>query len=224
MYPTQIRLRDFSTTYVNIAMRHYLDAKSQCNTIIRGGVISDEVFGLCPLFYQNVIICVVFSHMAIESFLNDYAAACLGDEVFYKSFDSLNILSKFQLIAMLILKSDFDKKESYWSFLLELNKLRNSYAHNKSERSDKEYTASDVAFLKGIYEEFGNLMPPLVDGTDFRATLRLALNALKAVRDVAKYFDTYDNQCCAIKRLFGTNSLMDDRPFKTEVLSDLAIK
>ena len=156
-------------------------------------------------FYKEVISTVVFSAMAIEAFFNDYAAACLGDSEFYDNFDQLSTIGKFELIAKFILCAEVDKSKSYYSHLKKLIKSRNNYIHNKST----ELTIPDISIEDAIkadsrlaqYLSSDEDLP--VDQGELNDGLNEALDALKAIRDIAQFFDLYDTNICATARFFG---------------------
>ena len=175
---------------------------------------------------KNVVITIVFSAMCIESFFNDYAAACLGDSEFYDNFDKLSELSKFELIAKFILKTTIDKEKSYYSNLKFLIKKRNSYVHNKSYKYkfDSTLNYEDLAFFtdEGPEEEL------ILDKKIINQELKDAVISLKAIRDIAIFFDEHDSSAYAMSRTFGTSCFSVESEYKSnyinEVFSRLEIK
>ena len=81
---------------------------------------------------RKASVVIVFSAMAVESFLNDYSAAVLEDSNYYNCYDSLNICNKFQLIVQFILHKKFEKGNEPYGLLSKLVKNRNELVHNKS--------------------------------------------------------------------------------------------
>lgn len=82
--------------------------------------------------FKDYHIIIVFSTMAIESFVNDYLAVCFSDELYYDNFDKLNIMQKIEIMFSVIWEDSFDKSKSLYNFLHDLLKLRNTFVHSKS--------------------------------------------------------------------------------------------
>ena len=116
IYPNSFRINYFANTYCEMAMESYYNAKDLYLQIKKDNYVGERIHELVGMEKQ-VISAVVFSAMCIESFFNDYSAACLGDVEFYDNFDKLSTISKFQLIAQFILKKEIDKSKSYYSRL-----------------------------------------------------------------------------------------------------------
>ena len=179
---------------------------------------------------KGVIKCIVFSAMCVESFLNDYAATCLGDSEFYDNFDKLNPFGKFQLIANFILKSEFDKSKSYYSLFKELFRLRNNFVHNKSKEAEIQGFSS-LEELEAIHkkfydsEEFTKMSQSDRDEVDL--DIKNALNSLRAVYELAKYFE--ENECgyLVVTQLFNTPGVIhgseSEKECKKYVFSKLNI-
>lgn len=229
MYPEGLRKNCFAGMYCDIAMESYFNAVKALE-VIRENKYS-SVHSACEYIEmnKNVVKTIVFSAMAIESFLNDYAAACLGDSEFYDKFDKLSTMSKLQLIAKFILKSEIDKKQSYYSYIKSLFKQRDSYVHNKSKQEHWEKYSSLEEFLNEFEqnaEEFKE--------TDFtynkeeiEEDYRSALNALKAVKELAIYFDENETTKRALGTMFSPLGLLcgseKEKEYKKKVFDDLNI-
>ena len=218
----KIRIDNLSSNYVDIAMQHYYDAKIMGNHMIYD-CDAVEAFQLQSDFYKHSIISIVFSHMAIEAFLNDYAATYLGDNTFYGNYDNLNTLSKFHFIATFVLQAEFDKSKSYYGLLKDLTKRRNAFVHNKSQEIDLPDSDKDIP--NGVEFEY-----PARRDTEYKQQLRETFNALKAIRELAIYFDKNDKGFNAIGRLFWPTIVEESIEYKksieykVESLSDLGIK
>lgn len=163
---------------------------------------------------KHVMISVVFAAMCIESFFNDYAAACLGDKEFYDSFDMLSPEGKLNLICSFILKNKIDKGKSYYCRLKELIRARNDLIHNKSKKlilddrfayTEEEYEAlekpepDEVSLREWIREE----------NKENEDTVRSARNAILALKEIAMLFDSIDPSAVAMARIFGPNYFGD---------------
>ena len=135
IYPEGARVNMLASMYSEIAMESYFYA-SKCYQVIRDNNYSRACVYDETEMDKHIVKTVVFSAMSIESFLNDYAAACLGDSEFYENFDKLSAIGKFQLIAKFILKCKVEKDRDYYFYLKTLFRLRDSYVHNKSKSFD----------------------------------------------------------------------------------------
>lgn len=229
-YPRDFaRQNCLASFYSEIAMESYVNAHILYNEIKKDDYRGENLYKLCKM-QKQVISTVVFSAMCIESFLNDYAASCLGDDEFYDNFDKLSAISKFQLIAQFILKTEIDKSKSYYFRLKELFRNRDSYVHNKS--SDAEiygYSEDEYEMFNAFREEFeAGLIDSNLSKTETDNDFRQALNALKAVYELATFFDFRDSNIKAVIRLFGPHCIdYDEEPeqkVKKIVFEDLGIK
>lgn len=235
IYPwVGLRQGGIYSNYADIAIEHYYFAKQGYNELLRSGT---EAYNLCGDIRNNSIISTVFSAMCIESFLNNYAAACLGDDDFYGNFDKLSPEGKLQLIAMFILKVQIDKGASYYCHLKRLFKDRNMYVHNKSRGYSWEeicrihnVTPMPLDEINDLYEHPENY--ELVQNSEEqwkqeKEYIASAQNGIKAMRDIATFFDTHDDTAYAISQLFNPNfnniALEPTHPFN-RVLSDFNIQ
>ena len=110
--------------YADIAMRNYVRAKEQFDELDFSSDGFEENLGF-DLLKEYAVSTIIFSTMCIEAFLNDYAAACLGDKEFYDYFDKLNIEGKFALVGKFVLCAEVNKGENYYYRLRKLVKEMN---------------------------------------------------------------------------------------------------
>lgn len=207
IYPASVRFDCMYSDYAHIAMEHYYEAKERLKKIQEMDGISDLWTAECIKLQRNVTISIVFSGMCIESFLNDYAAACLGDREFYDSFDNLSPEGKFTLICSFILKHKIEKDKLYYCRLKELIKARNERVHNKSKGNDPPQREIDV---QTNIEEFPEhiLCPEYekkIVKEEFQAhkkAVQLAHNGIEAIKEIALLFDRLDPSAWAIERIF----------------------
>ncbi len=194
------RLNCLSPYYSEIAFRNYLIVK-QKYLLYKNDDLNTDIFCESHLINEHKMIAVVFAQMAIESFFNDYAATCLGDDEFYDNFDKLDILGKFQLITKFILKDNLDKGCEPYNSLKSLIKLRNSYIHNKSV----EYKSANIN--NSIDDDEINDIPLDVmyksELKSYKNMLQVAETAIKAIAKVTKYFDARDEHVSAKFNFFG---------------------
>ena len=82
IYPDGGRQNYNAILYSDIALRNYARAKEQLAEV---DFSYDSYEDDLPydLIYEYAIATIIFSAMCIEAYLNDYAAACLGDKEFY---------------------------------------------------------------------------------------------------------------------------------------------
>lgn len=137
IYPHDARSNCLAGKYCELAMDHYYNALMLFEKIKEQKYHESTIWDFFAL-QDQIIVTTVFAGMSLESFFNDYASACLGDEEFYSNFDKLDVKSKFILIAKFILKAEVDKSKSYYSHLVSLIKKRNSFVHNKSYKVDNK--------------------------------------------------------------------------------------
>lgn len=230
IYPEGIRINALDGMYSEIAMESYFYAKKY-HDILQENKYSGFCIYERTEMYKNIVKTVVFSAMAIESFLNDYAAACLGDAEFYVNFDKLSSLGKFQLIAKFILKSKVDKEQKYYFFLKTLFSLRDSYVHNKSTQLNIKGFANLEECLD-CFEDVHNKeiaeAPLSFDRIEIDNDYKGAINALKAIKEIALYFDQYDANRLAIRRLLNPLGLKlgneKEKEYKAVAFVELGIK
>ncbi len=228
IYPGYGRINFYSDTYAHISINNYCRAKELYNDIIKAD------YKMCNLdptihstFYNHVIISVVFSAMAIEAFVNDYAASCMGDELFYQNFDHLSIISKLQLIAEFILKRKFDKTKSYYSNVKEIFSARDKFVHSKSQSADDYFNKNNITFPDNFEEYVSHFDAEnylVAEKDELNKEFCLSQTAIKAMRDIAKYFDNIDSNCYAFFRLLGIGEFSkEENDYKT-IISDFSIK
>ena len=197
MYPQgRFRIHYNVSTYCDIARRRYLSLCG-CYTELRGYQTMGEAAAvLSGRIQEEAIASVVFAAMAAEAFLNDYGAVCLGDEFYYENLDVLSPLKKFNVISLLILGRAPDKGGACYGLLKQLFARRNEYVHSKSRELDIPEEPEPVP---------PDWEPDLtLDLTDARESARLAFDALRALYELARWFDAGDPQVHAGMRLVGS--------------------
>lgn len=205
IYPGGGRENDFSSMYCQMAMQSYYRAFQYYEEIRQ----ADFSWSKCDEYYElqkAVISTVVFSAMSLEAYFNNYIAACLGDKEYYDSFDNLTPEGKFQLIIKFIFKTKIDKSKACYGGLVNLFKLRNQYVHNKSKRLEFQgYTPEEYAEIEKVILPDDVIFPepPLIDKKEIKSDMREARESIKAVYNVAVYFEEHDQNCVAIPWLFG---------------------
>lgn len=146
---------------------------------------------------RKASVVIVFSAMAVESFLNDYAAAVLEDNNYYDCYDSLNICNKFQLIVQFILHKKFEKGNEPYGLLSKLVKNRNELVHNKSQ--DFSGILENPTNFQGE-KKFDYL-------TILKEDVDKATDAIRAVVKLVNYFEENDLETSACERMFAHYTL-----------------
>lgn len=220
-YPGYGREGSFCHMYCEIAMEAYYQAM-QAHAAIKARNYSAYENKDYEAMNKHIVSTVVFSAMAIESFLNDYAAACLGDNEFYDNFDRLSVLSKFQLIAKFIIQTPVDKGQAYYSLLKSLFSNRDRFVHNKSRRM--KFQGYPEELMEEIEQEWLSEEGPTFDLEDIRKDMRMGLDALKAMRELARFFDERDDNVSAQFHFFGSAvEFFVREPYQKEIFKLLKI-
>lgn len=206
-----VRENCLAEKYCEIAMESFFEASANYS------IIKEDNYTIFKskeyLIMENkAIISIVFSAMCIESFLNDFAAASLGDSEFYENFDRLSPIGKFQLVSKFILHVDVDKSKAYYYYLKRLFRLRDAYVHNKSKKSEfRWYTKEEIEEIHKIEKEaedvldFDQYTLPI---DNIENLIKDALEGLKAIYHLALFFDKNDVNVNAVIRLFHPFSLL----------------
>lgn len=231
IYPQGLRENCFFGVYSEIAMESFFKALQRYQEVKASNYLVSSGWELGEMD-KHVISTVVFSAMCIESFLNNYAAACLGDSEYYEHFDRLSAIGKFQLIAKFILKTDLDKGKSYYSHLKQLFRNRDAYVHNKSKKSKYQgVTEDDLECYSNARQNMideGQYIEPSFPKEDVDHSIREARDALKAVKEIALFFDEYDSEAYAFARLFHPSGIIyghpSERRYKTAIFPLLGIE
>lgn len=156
------------------------------------------------MVYENAAICETFSAFSLESYLNMYAATCLGDQAFYDNYERLSALSKMQLISMFLYQEQINKDCELYSLLKHAFSQRDFHAHGKSTAIESGMTEEEVeasiAYDNAHEDE-------MIQKALFSARQRLknertsALLSLRALVGVACYIDAHDTTAFAKRTL-----------------------
>lgn len=222
IYPNADRKNCLASMYCEMAMQSYYHAHKFYNVVQRHGysyLAANEQFAM----NKEIISTIIFSAMTIESFLNDYASACLGDTDFREYFDKLSPEGKLVLIAKFIFKTDIDKEQAYYSYFKTLIKQRNEYVHNKSNELCNQESGENKCDDNHIDCDI-----PTFDKSEIEMDIRKARDSIKGIKAIADYFDQYDSSVHAVSRLFTPEMIpyvsKDEQRYKKFVFSELGIK
>lgn len=179
-------MNGLASTYSEIAQRALLDADIRFKQMEKLEFKDEEIYDIEPAFNKAVLVSVVFSAMAIEAFINDYASACFGDKFFLENVDRLSSLSKLQIISKFLFHKELDKGEALYSKVKEVFRVRDRYVHNKS-----------MAFDYSLLDDCSPLPPdeewtPINPGEENKKDYADAVNGLKALYFLGDYFDFND--------------------------------
>jgi len=81
---------------------------------------------------KSSLIVIIFSTMAVEAYIYDYAARHLGDAFVKDHLDKLDTLSKWIIVPKLITGRELSRQQKWFELLKKLIKTRNSIIHHKS--------------------------------------------------------------------------------------------
>lgn len=82
---------------------------------------------------RHAIVTIVFSAMALEAYINDYAVRKRSSAFFKSHLDNLDFLSKWVVISELFTGKKFPKEKQCFARLDRLKTLRNNLVHPKSK-------------------------------------------------------------------------------------------
>lgn len=193
--------------YVEIAAKNYLQAENQLKGLQDHKPLSGE-FAIGDEIFQHTVTCVVFSALAIESYINDYSCKIMGDSFFYENLQSLSVISKLQLCYRLITESELDKGTSAcYALLKKLTKMRNDFVHNKSSEcsgmSAEALESYDEALAAGLVQELTYEDHVSSMMADLTIDLANAWDSLRAIFEVAKLIDSIDDHAYSEIILLG---------------------
>jgi len=104
--------------------------------------IQTEIHSTEAEMAKSALIVIVFSAMAIEAYIYDYAARHLGDVFVKDHLDKLDTLSKWIVIPELVTGKELSRHQKWYMLLKNLIKTRNSVMHHKS--SEPPASPSDI--------------------------------------------------------------------------------
>ena len=214
------RINVLCSRYVDIAVENYYALWKKSDLIKKEKYISTVETREAQRILENAaMVVIVFSSMAIESYLNDYAASCLGDDEFYDGFDKLNVLDKLRLIVQFIFRIKFVKDQPVYTHIRRLMSDRNKLVHNKSEDFRKyvlkkgiqvPQTLDEVEQCFGCIEEMDINALMTLDKENIDDDVKMANNAIRALRETAAFVDKNDPTEQAYFRLLGSVFYKDD--------------
>lgn len=198
-----IRIGCMASNYAQIAMMNYWQAKQGYKQLDKYEEVCAEVIDLEMSLTNHTIVTITFAAMAIEAYLNDYAAQKIGDKMYYDHFDMLRPMGKLKLISKFLLQQEIINGSTLYNRVNDLFKNRNALVHSKSkDGSHLGMTEEECQRYVNLWETAGELFPnPKVDMADANEKLKDARGALLALREVGSFFDQYDPESFATTQL-----------------------
>ncbi len=112
-------------------------------------LLEQEINSLQDDLAKSSSIVIVFSAMAIEAYIYDYAARHFGDNFVKDNLDKLDTISKWIVIPKLITGRDLPRQQKWFELLKNLIKARNLIIHYKT--SDGPTASADLKqYLKKV--------------------------------------------------------------------------
>ena len=195
--------------YAEIAIENYYHAIDAYTVIKEIRHYCGKTIDAGDRLIKQSTVSIVFSAATIEAFLNDYAAACIGDDDFYENFDRLSVISKLQMIAQFIMHTAIDKSQSCYGCLKRLENDRNKLIHSKSFDGAKHgygYTESEIQEISESLSKMGDSVETIIDLDQYKDILASVRNGIKAIKELAMFMDKNDKNAFAIIRLFSPMS------------------
>lgn len=200
---SEIALDQFGILKENLEQLEQLD--SMCSEVIE---FQHEID-------NSYISVIIFAAMAMEAFLNDYAAEKMGDDFFYDNFENLRPFAKLQLISKVVFGTAISKGGKIYLFMDQLFKERNHLTHCKS----RDFSGMSVE----EYEEYHHFLDTDETAADWqmlqweridiegsRALMKNAHVALRALKEVAGYVDEHDECAYATAKLLCSGWIIGD--------------
>lgn len=214
----------FASYYAEIAINCYYKIL-EIYEKYKNGKDNLEIMSEISKVHKNQMICCAFAEMALESFFNDYAAACLGDDEFYDEFDKLSVLGKFQMIVQFIFHKVFDKSKAYYSQLKELVRERNNLVHNKSRYVKPEVLEMNTKYCEECSERDFDAEEYYKEELSYiNQSLKESKRYIKAMVSVAGVFNDYDVKFHPFVRLFGGVYLSLKREYANTFAKEFGFK
>ena len=104
---------------------------------------------------------------------------------------------------------------------------RDIFFHSKSQSTDDFFEKNNISFSEKFAEDDSELDIDnifIIEKNDLDNEFHLSKTAVKAMRDIAYFFDRVDNNCYAKFRLLGIGALNKDEENIKTVIADFAIK
>lgn len=97
---------------------------------------------------QCAVIAIVFSAIAVESYIYDYASRNLSDAFVQNYLDKLDPVSKWVIIPRLVTGKDLPREHRWFELLKQLIQQRNTIIHHKSSSPPREFGEMSTYYKK----------------------------------------------------------------------------
>lgn len=122
------------------------------------------------------MIVVIFTAIALESHINEYASRRLGSGYFDKHIDQLDTLSKWVVVPHLVAGRGLQRDHQAYQLLAELFKWRNKLVHPKASNVDLADVNTDFGRKWKTIEEFFSFVPQTIQVIDELAKAASAID------------------------------------------------
>lgn len=226
-YTSRIDINAFM--YLDIALINYYHALQKYETLKQNGFLQDGEY-LDSSIKEDIVVTIVFSSMALESYLNNYISGCIGDENYYKVFEKLSWIEKLRLIIQFIFRKEFNKDNVCFTLMKQLEKTRNELIHNKPMQYEFQsgLTLEEFEELEKSeeYQAHLELIMNYYNKQEIKDTMRKGFDSLRAVKEFSAFIDQNDSNANALSFLFRPQLIGEDEKdaAKRKIYPDLGIK
>jgi len=206
----RIRSGGYYRDYSWMAMVSYADAKRHLDLLLKGEGQPDEILLMEDMLEREVMVTIVFSAMALESFANDFVAGECGDEFFLQEVKWWDTVKKIKWIRKNILGGELNNEEGLFSLIKALFRCRNLYVHNESKDVSKEMfqnamTDDEISKMSDLSEEENMAIYTISESKKrgLKEDIEVAHAAIDAIYGVAEFFERHEKGEGAMSLLFG---------------------
>lgn len=194
------------TTFSEIALEQFQMLRENYQKLESLKIMCGEAVELRHEICSTYVATITFAAMALEAFLNDYAARNMGDKLFYDNFENLRPAAKLQLISKIVFNTTVDTGGKVFSFMDQLFKERNTLVHCKSQNargmSEEEYESyQQFLEIDENAESWLIMQAEKLDIAEEKKLMGNAHNAVRALKEVASYIDSHDDCAYAMTKL-----------------------
>ena len=213
-------------TFSEIALEQFQMLRENYKKIESLEKMCGEAVALQHEICSNYVTTITFSAMALEAFLNDYAANNMGDKYFYANFENLRPTAKLQLISKIVFNTTVDTGGKLFFYMEQLFRDRNSLVHCKSQKargmSEEEYESFQQFLESKEDAELWLITQEENLNIDEEKKLKgKAYDAVRALIEVANYIDLHDDSAIATAQLVCAGWYVDSFGQKYKRIKEL---
>ena len=191
--------------YLEIALINYYHAIIKYEDLENNNFLQDGEY-IDYSIEKDIMATIVFSSMALESYLNNYISGCIGDDNYYKVYEKLSWIEKLHLIIHFIFHQEFNKDHVCFTLLRWLEKTRNELIHNKPKfhhfQSDLTLEELEKIEKSEEYKAHMELIEKYYNKQEIKDTMKAGFDSLRAVKELALLIDKNDSNANVISLLF----------------------